>query len=206
MILDKKPFAESCEQNKQPILGALKEIFNEQGTLLEIGSGTGQHAVYFSEHLPHLLWQPTEMEDQIAGMKLWLQDAQHNRIKKPDVLNVDSESWPYSEMDYVFTANTTHIVSWPCVQSMFKGIAKVLKQGGLFAQYGPFNYDGEFTSESNKSFDQWLKGRDPASGIRNFEDLALLAKENNMVLYSDYEMPANNRILVWQKRTSEVAG
>ncbi len=198
----KKPFAESCEQNKQPILKVLKEVFNKQGNLLEIGSGTGQHAVYFSEHLPHLLWQPTEMEDQIAGMKLWMQDVQHYRIKKPEILNVCDDNWFYDEMDYIFTANTTHIISWSTVLSMFKGIGKVLKQGGLFAQYGPFNYGGEFTSESNASFDQWLKDRDPVSGIRNFEDLVLLAKESNMILHADYEMPANNRILVWRKRGS----
>ena len=198
-MLNKKPFAESCEQNKQPILEVLKEIFNNPGNLLEIGSGTGQHAVYFSEHLSQLSWQPTEMEDQIVGIKLWMQDAQHNRIKEPEVLNVSTENWLYDDMDYVFTANTTHIVSWPNVQSMFKGIGKVLKQGGLFAQYGPFNYGDKFTSESNKNFDQWLKDRDPVSGIRNFEDLVLLAKENNMMLHADYEMPANNRILVWQK-------
>jgi len=197
--MNKKPFAESCEQNKLPILEALKEIFNKQGDLLEVGSGTGQHAVYFSEYFPHLSWQPTDVEEQIEGIKLWLQDVPHNRIKEPEVLNVSSENWPYENMDYVFTANTIHIISWPNVQSMFKGVAKALKQGGLFAQYGPFNYSGKYTSESNARFDQWLKDRDPVSGIRNFEDLALLPKENNMMLFADYEMPANNRILVWQK-------
>jgi len=205
MMLNKKPFAESCEENKQPILEALKEIFIGEGNLLEIGSGTGQHAVYFSEHLPQLLWQPTEMEEHLAGIKLWMEDAKHNRIKAPGVLDVSTENWPYDEIDFIFTANTTHIVSWPNVQSMFKGVGQVLKQQGLFAQYGPFNYDNKFTSESNVRFDQWLKDRNPVSGIRNFEDLVILAKENNMMLYADYEMPANNRILVWQKMTNNVS-
>ena len=194
-----KPFAESCEENKSPILGVLKEIFSRPGQVLEIGSGTGQHAVYFSEHLPDLVWQPTDVEDQINGILMWMEDIKNERIQPPQILDVSNSDWPFDAIDYVFTANTIHIVSWPRVVSMFQGAGKVLKSGGLFAQYGPFNYDGKFTSESNARFDLWLKGRDPESGIRNFEDLALLAKDNGMMLYADYEMPVNNRILVWQK-------
>lgn len=195
----KKPFAESCEQNKHPILQVLQDVFTEPGDVLEIGSGTGQHAVYFTEYLPHLGWQPTELEDQLAGIEMWIQDASHDRIRPPQLLDVNEQPWSYIEMDYVFTANTTHIVSWPRVEAMFRGISNALKQGGLFAQYGPFNYDGKFTSESNARFDQWLKSRDPESGVRNFEDLASLARDNDMMLDADYEMPANNRILVWRR-------
>ena len=194
-----RPYAESCDENKQPILEVIKQVFCNSGKLLEIGSGTGQHAVYFSEHLAHLIWQPTEMEDQIAGIKLWMQDADHERIQPPQVLDVSNECWPFNDMDYAFTANTAHIVSWPQVVAMFKGIGTALKSGGQFALYGPFNYNGQYTSESNARFDAWLKGRDPESGIRNFQDLEQLAADNGMVLINDYEMPANNRILVWQK-------
>lgn len=194
-----RPFAESCEQNKEPILNVLKQIFIRDGDLLEIGSGTGQHALFFSEQLPHLTWQPTDMEDQIAGMKLWLCDASHDRMKEPKILDVSQKDWLIDPVDYAFTANTIHIVSWAKVISMFEGMGKVLKPDGLFANYGPFNYGGQFTSESNARFDQWLKARDPESGVRNFEDLETLAKENGMELFKDFEMPANNRTLVWKK-------
>jgi cyclopropane fatty-acyl-phospholipid synthase-like methyltransferase len=193
-----KPFAESSEQNKQVILQVLQKIFTAPGEVLEIGSGTGQHAVHFTQHLPHVIWQPTDCADQIPGMKLWFNEVAHQRIKQPLVLDVN-QTWPNQAFDYVFTANTLHIVSWPAVQAIFAGAGKILKSDGLFAQYGPFNYDGKYTSESNARFDMWLKDRDPQSGIRNFEDLLMLAKIHGMVLHSDHEMPVNNRILVWQK-------
>ena len=193
-----KPFAESCEQNKQVILEVLRQVFVAPGEVLEIGSGTGQHAVYFTEQLPHLHWQPSDCADQIHGMKLWFDEVTHQRIKQPLVLDVN-QAWPAQMFDYAFTANTLHIVSWPEVQAMFAGVGCVLKPDGLWAQYGPFNYGGQFTSESNARFDVWLKNRDPRSGIRNFEDLALLARQHGMVLHADHEMPVNNRTLVWQK-------
>ena len=195
-----KPFAESCEQNKQPILEVLSKVFNESGKVLEVGSGTGQHAVFFTQQLPHLQWYPTDVSTALPGIRLWIKDAGHDRIEMPQELDVNIEIWPFRNMDYVFTANTTHIVSWSEVKSMFRGIAQVLKSGGIFCQYGPFNYNGSYTSPSNEQFDQWLKQRDPRSGIRNFEDLVLLAEKHEMILYTDFEMPANNHILAWQKK------
>ncbi len=197
--MTKKPFAESCEQNKLPILAVLEEIFTEAGNVFEVGSGTGQHAVFFSEQMPHLNWYPSDLPTEIPGMKLWLVEVEHDRIKEPSELDVMAGQWPFNEMDYVYTANTTHIIGWSEVVAMFAGVGRSLKSGGLFAQYGPFNYGGEYTSDSNARFDVWLKDRDPKSGIRNFEDLVRLAEENGMKFYKDFEMPANNRILVWQK-------
>ncbi len=194
-----KPFAESCVQNQQVILDVLKKLFIEPAEVLELGSGTGQHAVFFAEHLPHLRWQPSDLADQHAGMQMWLDEVEHDRIKAPLVIDVDRGPWPLSDLGYVFTANTTHIVSAAQVESMFRYVAESLASGGLFAQYGPFNYNGHYTSESNARFDQWLKQRDPNSCIKDFETLQQLAEENNMVLYKDIEMPANNRILVWKK-------
>jgi len=194
-----KPYAESCEQNKDPILEVLKEVFATPGTVFEVGSGTGQHAVYFTQHMPHLYWQPSDLAEQLPGICLWISEAGHNRIHAPHELDVSAEEWPVVLADYVFTANTTHIVSWPQVQDMFAGVGRTLKSGGVFAQYGPFNYAGRYTSESNAQFDQWLKQRDPLSGIRNFEDLVALAQQHDMQLHADYEMPANNRTLVWRK-------
>ncbi len=194
-----KPFAESCAQNQQVILDVLTTLFTEPGQVLEIGSGTGQHAVFFSQHLPHLQWQPSDLVDQHAGMKMWLQEVQHDRIAAPLEIDVDHGPWPLHEVDYVFTANTTHIISSAQVENMFRHVASCLKTGGLFAQYGPFNYNGQYTSESNARFDLWLKQRDPNSCIKHFETLQQLAESNNMQLLRDVEMPANNRILVWRK-------
>lgn len=196
-----KPVAESCLQNQQPILDTLRGVFTEAGEVLEVGSGTGQHAVFFSEHLPHLTWQPSDLQDQHPGMLLWLNEVEHNRIKPPLVLDVDDESWPVQSMDYVFTANTTHIISLAQAERMFVHIASVLKPGGLFAQYGPFNYNGEYTSESNARFDQWLKQQHPQSCIKHFEQLRDFASDNALHCVEDIEMPANNRLLVWQKQS-----
>lgn len=194
-----RPYAESCDDNKQVIFEVIKKEFSDAGKLLEIGSGTGQHALYFAEQLPDIIWHPTEMEENVAGINLWIEDATHDRIQSPQILDVKNSCWKFNDIDYVFTANTTHIMSWSHVISMFEGVGKILNSKGKFMQYGPFNYQGEFTSESNARFDQWLKSRDPVSGIRNFEDLVALASANGLHLYEDYEMPANNRILVWQK-------
>jgi len=194
-----KPFAESCAQNQQVILDVLKTLLTESGTVLEIGSGTGQHAVFFTENLPHLDWQPSDLQDQHAGMKMWLDEVEHDRIKQPLEINVDVGPWPVEDMDYVYTANTTHIISSPQAESMLKHVADCLKPGGLFLQYGPFNYNGNYTSESNARFDVWLKQRDPNSCIKHFETIQELAEKNGMRLLKDFEMPANNRILVWRK-------
>lgn len=194
-----KPFAESCVQNQQVILDVLKTLFTRPGEVLELGSGTGQHAVFFAQHLPHLGWQPSDLADQHVGMQMWLDEAGHERIRLPLEIDVDYGPWPVTDVDYVFTANTTHIISAAQVENMFRYVAASMASGGLFAQYGPFNYNGEYTSESNARFDQWLKQRDPNSCIKDFEKLQCLAEENNMTLYKDIEMPANNRILVWKK-------
>jgi len=195
-----KPFAESCGQNQQVILDELKTLLTEPGTVLEIGSGTGQHAVFFTEHLPHLSWQPSDLADQHHGMKMWFNEVQHNRIKPPLELDVDNGPWPLTDVDYVFTANTTHIISSSQAENMLKYVSASLKPGGLFAQYGPFNYNGAYTSESNARFDIWLKQRDPDSCIKHFETLQEVANAHGMTIFKDIEMPANNRILVWQKR------
>jgi len=194
-----KPVAESCVQNQQAILDVLKIFFTEQGEVLEIGSGTGQHGVFFTQHMEHLLWQPSDLLDQHAGMQLWFDEVEHDRIKSPLELNVDDEDWLVNKVDYVFTANTTHIISSEQTERLLKHVGDCLKPGGIFAQYSPFNYNGQYTSESNARFDVWLKQRDPKSSIKHFETVQKLAEQKNMQLVRDVEMPANNRILVWQK-------
>ena len=196
-----KPFADSCEQNKDPILAVLREVLADRHHVLEIGSGTGQHAVHFGRHLPHLIWQSSDVADNHPGIRAWLDEAQLDNVRAPLELDVGRQPWPaVADIDAVFSANAVHIMSWPEVEHFFQGIGDILEEGGLLLLYGPFNYGGQYTSESNARFDQWLKARDPASGIRNFEELDQLARAQGMTLEADYEMPANNRILVWRKQ------
>ena len=194
-----KPFAESSEQNKIPILAVLKQLCGEVETVLEIGSGTGQHAVFFAEQLPHLTWLASDQLEYHAGIQMWLKDSGLSNIRGPLVLDVNQSDWPVKQAEAVFSANTVHIMGWPVVERMFNGIGKILKEGGVFCLYGPFNYNGKFSSESNARFDLWLKQRDPVSGVRDFEALQILADKAGLVFIDDVEMPANNRILVWQK-------
>jgi len=193
-----KPFSEACEENKQPILKVLKRLFAEANEVLEVGSGTGQHAVYFAQNLAHLYWQTSDRNESHAGICAWLDESLLPNIGQPLSLDVSSE-WPVKRFDAVFSANTTHIMSWLEVECFFRGVGTVLTDGGCFALYGPFNYSGEYTSDSNKRFDAWLKQRDPKSGIRDFSELNALADQHSLVFQEDIEMPVNNRILVWRK-------
>ncbi|MDP2784181.1 MAG: DUF938 domain-containing protein [Sulfurimicrobium sp.] len=195
-----KPFAESCEQNRDPILAVLREVFADRRRVLEIASGTGQHAVYFGQALPHLNWQTSEMAVNHEGIRAWLDEACLSNVLPPLAIDVNQDNWPVTGVDAVFNANTVHIVSWPAVESMFAGIASALEPGGILCLYGPFNHGGNFTSESNARFDVWLKSRDPDSGVRDFEAVNDLAESHGMVLLRDVAMPANNRTLVWRKR------
>ena len=199
-----KPYSEACEQNKDPILAILRVAFENVRNVLEIGSGTGQHAVYFSEQLPQLRWQTSDLPENHPGIHAWLQEAGLKNTLTPVALDTRNTSWPQhtpeKSYDGLFSANTTHIMDWPAVQGLFAGAGELLESSGRFCLYGPFNYHGTYSSDSNRCFDNSLKARDPASGIRHFEELDLLANENNMVLETDHEMPVNNRLLVWKKR------
>jgi len=193
-----KPYAESSEVNKGPILAVLKDIFAERKQVLEIASGTGQHAVYFGRELPHLTWQPSELPQNLPGIQAWLDEAQLPNVLTPLAIDVNDASWPVTAVDAIFNANTVHIISWPQVERLFAHIARVIAPGGCVCFYGPYNYGGNFTSESNARFDAWLKSRDPNSGVRDFEAVNRLAASHGLELLNDIEMPSNNRILVWQ--------
>ena len=193
-----KPFAESSEQNKLPILAVLQHEFAGIESVLEIGSGTGQHAVFFSTELPHLRWHTSDVRDMHAGILQWLEEADLENVVPPIALDVATDAWPGQSFDGVFSANTVHIMHWHEVEAMFRGIGRILKPGGRFCLYGPFNYHGTYTSPSNERFDQWLKERDPESGIRDVDDLNALAEQAGLRPAEDYEMPENNRILVWE--------
>jgi cyclopropane fatty-acyl-phospholipid synthase-like methyltransferase len=166
---------------------------------LEIGSGTGQHAVYFARHLPHLEWIATDREENHPGIAAWIADEGSPNLKGPFSLDVTAPSWPVERADYVFSANTAHIMSWAMVQKMFEGVARVLPKGGVFCLYGPFNRDGQFTSDSNRRFDVSLRARDPEMGLRDDQALIELGNAHGLLLAADRAMPANNRALVWKK-------
>ena len=188
-----RPFSEASERNRDPILAVLKRVLANSRKVLEIGSGTGQHAAYFTAALPHLRWQASDVAGHLEGIRMW--------GVEPIELDVD-KSWPALDADAVFSANTAHIMSWPQVERMFAGIAGMASLRVL-CLYGPFSYGGKHTSESNARFDAMLRARDPESGLRDFEAVRDLARRHGMVLVEDIAMPANNRLLVFGKPGSE---
>lgn len=194
-----KPFSQACENNREPILRVIRPLLESCRAVLEIGSGTGQHAAYFAAEMPQLQWFTSDLPEHHAGICMWIEDADLPNLHEPLTLDVLQHPWPAVDVDAVFSANTAHIMSWPMVEALFAGVAGLLPGGGQFLLYGPFNYAGNYTSDSNAIFDGWLKARDPESGIRNFEQLQALAETGGMLFVHDYEMPANNRILQWRK-------
>jgi SAM-dependent methyltransferase len=195
-----KPFSQACENNKAPILEVLERVFAPCRSVLEIGSGTGQHAVHFAPRLPQLYWQPSDVPENLPGIAQWRAAEPASNLLAPIALDVRARHWGVAPVDGRFTANTLHIMSWSTVQAFFAGLPGVLAPGGVLAVYGPFNYGGEYTSESNARFDQWLKARAPHQGIRAFEAVAELAAGAGLELREDNVMPANNRLLVWRRK------
>lgn len=192
-----KPFSQSSENNKDYILNVLKEAFQDTNSVLEIGSGTGQHAVHFARNLPHLNWQPSDIEINLPGIGLWLYESELPNIKEPVLLDVNKLPWEVGKFEGLFTANTLHIIAKAEIENFFQGIAQVLKDRGTLCIYGPFNYDGKYTSPSNERFNGWLYRQNPKSAIRDFEWVNSLAENVGLVLTQDHGMPANNRLLEW---------
>ncbi len=194
-----KPYSQACENNKAPILAIIRNVFTEPTTVWEIGSGTGQHACYFASQLPHLIWQPTDLAEHHPGINAWRDDANMPNLKPPLALDVTDPAWPCDGIDAVFTANTLHIMSWPYVEILFDRLNTFLSAKAQVCIYGPFNYNGTYTSDSNAHFDDRLHSRDPLSSIRDFEAVMALAESIGLSLLQDNAMPANNRLLVLQK-------
>jgi len=194
-----QPYSKACENNKEPILAILKSAFSNVSNVLEIGSGSGQHAVHFAPALPHLVWQTSDVVINHQGMTAWLNAFPADNLLPPLALDLNDE-WQIARYDAIFTANTLHIVNQSLVTSFFDKTAKHLNVGGKLCIYGPFNYAGKFTSESNAEFDNWLKIKSPECGIRDFEWICELANEAQLELVKDHEMPANNRLLEFIKR------
>ncbi len=188
----------SCERNRQPILMVLKDHFADRREVLEVGSGTGQHAAYFSDALHHLIWQASDRKDYLHGIGQWLLEAQRDDLPPPMELDVNGH-WPKKRYDAVFSANTFHIMSFVEVEKFFKGVDQCLSADGKLVLYGPFNYHGKYTSDSNAQFDASLKSLNRLQGIRNFEDIDDLAHGIGLKLIEDRPMPANNHCLVYQR-------
>jgi uncharacterized protein DUF938 len=178
----------------------IRPVFSRPLTVWEIGSGTGQHACYFAGQLPHVNWQPTDRQENIAGIELWRQAAGLANLRPPLILDVTDAAWPCTRIEALFTANTLHIMSWRQVQVFFDRLGQYLAPDAPVCIYGPFNYQGRYTSDSNARFDQWLKSRDPLSGIRDFEAVKALAASIGLQLVDDVVMPANNRLLVLSRQ------
>jgi SAM-dependent methyltransferase len=194
------PHSEACERNKGPILAVLAEILPSACSVLEIGSGTGQHAVHFTRSLRGVTWQPTDVPELLPGLAMRVEQEGGPNLRPPLALDVRQPRWPVDAADAVYTANTFHIMSWPEVESTLRGLARLLPAGGLFIVYGPFRHAGRRTAPSNEEFDRALRARDPASGIRDFEDVDRLLGELGLELQRDYDMPANNRLISWRRR------
>jgi len=194
-----KPFAPSSDNNKSPILAVLRGAFADVASVLEIGSGTGQHAVYFGAKLDSVTWYTSDLRARHPGIQAWIDESGLTNVRPPLNLDVTGAGWPDRHFDAVYSANTAHIMGWSAVTAMFTGAAQVLRSGGWFALYGPFNYGGAYTSEGNERFDRVLRADDPESGIRDFESVEALANAVGLSLAGDHAMPANNRLLVWQK-------
>ncbi len=217
-----KPYSEACERNREPILAVLREAFAGATHVLEIGSGTGQHAAYFARHLPHLTWQTSDLPENHVGINAWIDDAGCANLRRPLDLDVRAANWPVTAIDEIdaieaidaidaisainsidslYTANTLHIMDWPAVQAAFRGAGNLLAARGTLVVYGPFNYNGAFTSDSNARFDASLRARGTGSALRDFEAVDALAAGAGFTLLRDVAMPANNRTLVWRKQS-----
>jgi len=193
-----KPFSLACERNREPILAMLRQYFGDRRRVLEVGSGTGQHAVHFADALPHLEWQASDVEENLQGIRAWLDEVALPNTPAPIAWNVRDEP-PERGFDGIFTANTLHIMSWEEVERLFSVLPDITTDDARLAVYGPFNYDGQATSDSNAQFDRWLRSEDPQRGLRDFEKVDALASAAGFELVEDRAMPANNRCIVWER-------
>jgi cyclopropane fatty-acyl-phospholipid synthase-like methyltransferase len=202
--MNPKPFAAATERNSLPILEVIRSEFEHASTVLEIGSGTGQHAVSFGNALNHLFWQTSELIENHAGIHAWLDEEGLPNVRKPIELDVMTADVSPQDYDAVFSANTAHIMSYEAVEKMFSLVGKTLRENGIFCLYGPFRQGGEFNTQSNADFDRSLRGRNPEMGIRDLEALDKLGESGGMVRERLYAMPANNSLAVWRKRAAGV--
>jgi len=195
------PFSAACERNKDAILSVIKAPLSIAGSVLEIGSGTGQHAIHFAHAFPQLIWQTSDQNYYLEGIRAQLDNAKLDNVAYPLELNVNQTPWlsKVQVFDVVYSANTLHIMTDSDVVSFFQGLPSVSQAGSYLIIYGPFKYQGKFTSQSNAEFDQALRLRGCGSSIKEFDDVNRLAKREGFQLLHDHAMPANNQCLIWRK-------
>ena len=194
-----RPFNPSAEKNKLPIFEELSPMLASSSLILEIGSGTGQHAVFFCERLPQCIWQPSEISSSLDVLRKGVYGSGLPDLRSPIVLDVMDDNWHVDELDVIFSANTAHFMPWPSVFKMISGAYRTLKKDGIFCLYGPFHYEKKIVSEGNRRLDRWLREQGKGLRIRGFEALVILAANQSLILRHDIEMPANNHLLVFQK-------
>ena len=209
--MDGKPFSPACERNREPILAVLQQHFADRHDVLEVGSGTGQHAVHFAAAMPWLTWQCSDRAEYLPGIRMWLEEARLANTPPPVELDVAVGPWPAPvpalpqerereiAFDAAFTANSLHIMGLPDVEAFFAGLGTALAEDATLSVYGPFNCGGTFSSDSNRAFDASLRARDPRMGIRDIEAVDALARAIGLRLVDDVAMPANNRCVVWRR-------
>jgi cyclopropane fatty-acyl-phospholipid synthase-like methyltransferase len=198
--MTKKPHSPASERNRDPILTVLRDFLADRLHVLEIGSGTGQHAVYFAAAMPWLVWQASDRTEHLPGIRAWLDEARLPNTPAPLTLDVATGPWPEEPFDALFSANTLHIMGWREVEALFAALPRVTTRDAKLAIYGPFNVDGRYTSDSNAAFDASLKARAPQMGIRDVAAVDALALAAGFSLVDDVAMPANNRLRLWQRR------
>lgn len=204
-----KPFSPACERNREPILGQLNWLLAKHHRVLEIGSGTGQHAVHFGQHLPHLLWQTSDLPDNHPAIHAWLDEARLANVLPPLTLDMANAGWADRAgvpagggFDAVYSANTAHIMSWPQVQTMLAGVAALLPPDGVFVLYGPFIVAGEPIGEGNLRFDAALRADAPHRGLRELDVMRDAAANRGLLLDTVILMPADNRLLVFIRQAA----
>ncbi|WP_395680104.1 DUF938 domain-containing protein [Dokdonella sp.] len=197
--MDDKPYSAACERNRDPILGVLRGFFADRRRVLEVGSGTGQHAVHFAAALPQLEWQASDRAENLAGIRAWLSEAALPNTPAPLELDATG-SWPGGPYDAVFSSNTLHIMGWPEVEALFAALPRATTPAAKLAIYGPFNLEGRYTSDSNAAFDASLRARAAHMGLRDVAAVDALARAAGFARIDGVALPANNRILLWERR------
>lgn len=192
-------FSPAAERNRTPVLAELQMLLRGDETVLEVGSGSGQHAVHFATAMCGLQWIASDIAELLPGLVKNLNPYVGKAIRSPVLLDLGNNHWHVgvTGVDVIYSANTLHIVSWPEVVSLFEGVAKLCKPGSKLIIYGPFRYNQSYTSNGNAEFDAWLRQRNYTSGIRDFEKVNDLAEKVGLTLVADINMPANNQLLVW---------
>ena len=193
-------FSQAADNNKTPILEVLTSWLSDDQLVLEVGSGTGQHAIHMAAALKGIRWQPTDCFEVLPNLIKNISTYGTSNVLTPTNLDLSLNQWPAEKVDCVYSANVIHIVSEALVEKLIRGAARTLSEEGLLALYGPFKYRGTFTTPSNADFDSWLKARNPESGVRDFEWILELAKNSGLSFSEDRSMPANNQFLAFRRQ------